>query len=206
MKIAIVGPEESKWSKVQKDYARAFIRTVLIKARDKDRNVLVPNKKFRGVDTILVSGHCPKGGVDIWVEEIADEFGIRKEIYSAEVNQWKDSEQKCNICHGTGIKDLGWNDQFEEWEHRTEPCDNYDCVNGWQKIRGYRSRNIKIAKACDVLYCIVPKIVKNFMDCKTREGFCIHCDKYGHPTNGGCWTMWYSREKLGKETHLVVIE
>jgi hypothetical protein len=39
-----------------------------------------------------------------------------------------------------------------------------------------------------------------YPDCK-----CKHCDRVGHPSNGGCYTMKVAA-KLGKETHLIVIE
>jgi len=129
----------------------------------------------------LVSGHCPKGGMDIWAEEIADELGITKEIYRPEINQWNDK----GLTYGI----------------------NDDCTP-LEVAKGYKSRNIQIAKACDVLYCIVPK--KPDYDPEyaayCSQSHCNHCNQWGHPTNGGCWTKRYAKEKLGKETHLVVIE
>ena len=151
MKIAIVGSQEDKWTEEQKVKAKAEIKLIL---EHYDYSV-------------LVSGHCPKGGVDIWAEEIADKFGIEKEIFTPEVNQWNDK--------------ITWSQAL-----------------GNIKI-GYKSRNIKIADACDILYCIVPFNIK---------GRCwYHCDKmdYSHIKNGGCWTL-SKAEQFGKETHLVVIE
>ena len=156
-----------------------------------------------GFDNVLVSGLCPKGGVDIWSEEIADELGIKKEIYPAEVNQWNDKV----------IIDAKSYD-----EHIITGA--FHVIARSKRLKGYRSRNIQIAEACDVLYCIVPKRPVLFkqpdpfhspfehpfeVQVKTKDIFCIHCNDSGHPTNGGCWTMKYAK-KLGKETHLVVIE
>jgi len=74
------------------------------------------------------------------------------------------------------------------------------------RLKGYKSRNIEIAKACDVLYCIVPeRLTSNKHIFLNRDLTCIHCNIHGHPTNGGCWTMKYVN-KLGKEIHLIVIK
>lgn len=161
MKIAIVGPEESKWSKELKALAKKEIEEIFFLYSDSI-----------GYDCItLVSGHCPHGGVDIWAEEIADKLEIKKEIYPAEVNQFEDRFTT-------------------EMENPYLPA---------KKLMGYKSRNIKIAETCDILYCIVPSISRIF------NGICYHCKKDGHPNNGGCWTMKYTK-KLGKETYLVVIQ
>jgi hypothetical protein len=193
MKIAIVGPELSKWkSKEQIEKVKQEISNILL-----DYHVIPVNEKFSSYKhEILVSGHCPKGGVDIWAEEIADELGIKKEIYPTEVNQWEDKNYGPRII--INPSDIG--------------KDNV--------LKGYKSRNIQIAEACDMLYCIVPRTtLDNIKSCydgcgafdtcglplKDCNQYCIHCKERGHQTNGGCWTMKYAK-KLGKETHLVVIE
>ena len=198
MKIAIVGPEESKWTEEQIPKVKCAIAQILDFAKNRRglarhdgimkwiTNDFPPyfgfyswnNCKFIGeVEVILVSGHCPKGGVDIWAEEVADELSIKKEIYPAEVNQWEDK------------------------------IHDYDTLPIRQK--GYHSRNIQIAKACDVLYCFVPNTHSNlsrtmYVEILSKNQYCIHCKIPDHPTNGGCWTMKYAK-KLGKEVHLVVI-
>jgi hypothetical protein len=69
---------------------------------------------------------------------------------------------------------------------------------------GYKPRNEKIAKACDVLYCItVDKLPASYTG--MRFDFCYHCGSTAHVKSGGCWTMKYAT-KLGRPTHLVVIE
>lgn len=183
MHIAIVGPEENKWTKEQKTKAKLEIRWLFNRnAKWKYKDEITHNDILDYSQIIIISGHCPKAGVDIWAEEIADELGIQKEIYPAEVHQWNDIIQP---------------DRITENEPLVET-----------KLKGYRSRNMQIAEACDVLYCIVPKTGK---DEPVIEGtwkltpYCKHCMRYGHPTNGGCWTLKKAKE-LGKETHLVVIE
>jgi hypothetical protein len=127
-----------------------------------------------------------KGGIDTIAEIVASELGIQKEIYPAEVNQWEDK-----IVESGSIYDEG-------------PCNGMFRF----KKKGYRSRNIQIAEACDILYDIEPK------------GSCRHCGGIGFTTNygrccrfchgtgvysGGTWTLNYAK-KLGKEVHQVIIE
>lgn len=183
MKIVIVGPSYPKWkSEDQIEKAKFEIRKILF------INCFDGYGKKTG---ILVSGHCPKGGVDIWAEEIADNLGIKKEIYPAEVNQWED-ELDSGMSEGKFFNSLSVH-----------------------KKKGYKSRNIQMAEACDILYCIVPHTVPpkgfditnidSFTMKDARSFHCIHCKNLGHPTNGGCWTLKKAKS-LGKETHLVVIE
>jgi hypothetical protein len=178
IKIAIVGPEESKWkSKEQIDKAKFEIRYIFGFIASN-----FPKASMKYSELTLVSGHCHRGGVDIWLEAIADELGIKKEIYPAEVNQWEDK-----IIRLSGF------------------C-NLDNEDNKKYLKGYKSRNIQIAEACDVLYCIVPmRYVGLNVDPYPKDLYCRHCKIWKHPTNGGCWVMKYAK-KLGKETHLVVIE
>jgi hypothetical protein len=185
MRIAIVGAEESKWSKEQQRKVKQTIKQILGSALE----------LFKPDDVILVSGHCPKGGVDIWAEEIAKELGIKTEIYAPEVNQWEDEKM---IEHGVGYSQV-------------------------YKIRkGYKSRNILIAEACDILYDIEPAhsckyckgkgfIITTLPDYRisTTENFvlrrkCKYCESDGAYSDG-TWTLKYAR-KLGKEVHKVIIE
>ena len=68
-------------------------------------------------------------------------------------------------------------------------------VEQWEDEKGkigYRTRNIKIAERCDILYCL-PII--------TRSEKCYHC-KLDHQVGGGCWTLKQAK-KLGKQTFLI---
>ena len=182
VKIAIVGPQEDKWTETQKYKARQEILHLFIDNAKEPIGVTgLSIKDFDFSNITLVSGHCPKGGVDIWAEEIADTLSIKKEIFKPEVNQWNDKE----------VSVAGYN-HYQGRDIETE---------AEYTLMGYKSRNIKIAETCDVLYCIVPfndKIQHTCMQHKIMEY------PY-HPQNGGCWTMKYTK-KLGKETHLVVVE
>lgn len=218
-KIAIVGADETKWTEEQKQFAKSTIELILYNAKEKtllsngDMQVVDFGKKvgkslnvgtwrdipdiirdktevlWKEQDITLVSGHCPKGGVDIWAEEIADIIGIKKLIFEPEINRWEDK-----TVVGINLINLR-NEVFSEQE---------------TELMGYKSRNKLIAKTCDILYCIVPESNKyktyyyhdlsgNYLE------ECRHCKLQGHPTNGGCWTMKYAK-KLGKETHLIIIK
>lgn len=63
--------------------------------------------------------------------------------------------------------------------------------NDGKKI-GYKTRNLKIAERCDILYC---------MPVVTRTEKCYHC-KLDHQVGGGCWTMKQAK-KLKKQTFLI---
>jgi hypothetical protein len=126
-KIAIVGPQEDKWTEEQKRKAKDKIYDLI-------KHANMPNwggdswfhfRAEQGIEflenTTLVSGHCPKGGIDIFAEEIADELGVKKEIFEPEVEQWEDL-----------------------------------IVTEGKNLIGYKTRNILIAEDCDIIYCIVP--------------------------------------------------
>jgi len=132
-----------------------------------------------------------KGGADTWVEMKAAKLGVKTDIHKAEVNQW--------------------NDRFAVLRQTA-----FESTYGYErekKLKGFRSRNIDMAKAGDVGYCIVPKSPLEEMQRLAlihkiegrKDLYCSHCDTAGHPRNGGCFTIKEMR-KLGKETHLVVIE
>jgi len=89
MKISIVGSQENKWEPEQKFVAKDIIRQIIMDAWHKYEE-----------DLIIVSGHCPYGGVDIWVEDIVKIYnligyhGIIMQIHSPEVRQWLDKDGK----------------------------------------------------------------------------------------------------------------
>ena len=231
VKIAIVGADGTKWKEEQIPKAKKEIEIIF--AKHACVNSLETDEKgeVNGLLTImnvlgnydnltLVSGHCSvgiekwycidckvwfgnvrgdvflhdthkivrvfdQGGVGTWAEIIATELGIKKEIYPAEVNQWNDK----------------YTDEEQEGviEH----------------LLGYRSRNIQIARACDVLYDIEP--TKSCRHCGGRGkiyatlngkvddfGFtCKFCEGDG-AGSGGTWTKKRA-ESLGREVHKVII-
>jgi hypothetical protein len=125
VKVAIVGSSESHWTANGRVKAVLYIHNLL--------DEMSSSWLYKKVT--LISGGCPKGGVDIFAEMVADELGLEKEIYRPEVNQWKDKliDESIPTDFFHGDKDK------------------------FRRYKGYMSRNIQIAETCDVLYCIDPK-------------------------------------------------
>ena len=125
----------------------------------------------------LVSGGCGylgedkqsylDGGVDIWAEIVADIFLIPKDIKYAETSSWEDR--------------LVYEDIKTE-RNDEKSCQSWEATGRMKK--GYKTRNIEVAKDCDVLYCFDPA---------WREW------------SGGRWT-YVQAGRLGKEVHLELIE
>jgi len=76
IRVAFVGSEERKWSEEQKRRAKRLIVDIVL------------SYVALGYDVVVVSGRCPRGGVDIWAEEIADQLGLSKQIYPPEKPRW----------------------------------------------------------------------------------------------------------------------
>jgi hypothetical protein len=111
--------------------------------------------KYGKENIVFVSGGCKKGGVDIWAEIIAVSLGVKPLIYSPEVDQWDDFNEIIADPYPSPMK----------------------------RFKGYKSRNMDIAKTIDILFCIDPK---------------------GRGDGGGLWTLNFAK-KLGKEVHYVEI-
>ena len=80
IRIGIVGSQEDKWTEEQKVKAIREIGNIFVNHQRGFITLGQDDCMYDFSNIILVSGHCPKGGVDIWAEEIADELGIKKEI------------------------------------------------------------------------------------------------------------------------------
>ena len=86
MNIAIVGSEAKYWTPETRNRACAKIKEILIDDiyydfnRDDPGDITYPT---------LISGGCPKGGIDEWAEIIADFIGLKKRIYYPVNNIWE---------------------------------------------------------------------------------------------------------------------
>jgi len=72
MNVGIIGHGSDKFDDMKKKVARDIIYSIL-KGDDVD---------------VLVSGHSPVGGVDIWAEEIAGQLGIATSIFAPKQHVW----------------------------------------------------------------------------------------------------------------------
>lgn len=163
-RIAIVGSSESHWKPEQRTKAVKKIREILVYETPKKIDPTGYDGEYKDrTDITLISGGCPKGGIDIWAEIVADTLGIGKEIFLPEVKHWSDSVVPTTL-----------DKIYPDGTH------HYNT----KRLKGYMSRNMQIANACDVLYCI---------------------DPVGRIGGGGFWTMNYAKG-LDKETHHIVID
>lgn len=71
MRVAIVGHEAAKFTPETERLARELIRRIIQRP-----------------GTIVVSGKCPLGGIDIWAAEEGREAGLEVREYAPEVNRW----------------------------------------------------------------------------------------------------------------------
>ena len=181
IKVAIVGSQGKHWTSNQRTKVIKEIENILTNLSRVQGSIyqaqqklpMVANPGLRGKTlVILVSGGCGATGeddkfkfhpgVDGWAEIVADSMGIEKDIRYAPAMQW--SNQPITIRHSNHPEDPN------AWEERV--------------IRkGFKTRNLEIAKTCDILYCIDPKGRRS----------------------GGQWTLERAKE-MGKEVHLVEIE
>ena len=140
MILGIVGSEGAKFNKGTELSARLRIRSLFIDY----------------APTLVVSGGCHLGGIDIWAVEEAKHYGIPTLEYLPEKRSW-----------------------------------TY-----------YRKRNIQIAVKADITVCLtVDKLPLSYKG--MRFPYCYHCQTSQHIKSGGCWTVKYSRDKLGKKSYTI---
>lgn len=70
MRVGLVGNGSNKFTSIGEQRARHAIRAAL------------------GHSTVMVSGHSPVGGIDIWAEEEAEKLGIALDLKVPEIHQW----------------------------------------------------------------------------------------------------------------------
>lgn len=81
MIIGIVGSEAAK-----------FTARTEAKARSAMRQVIASNKA-----TLVVSGGCHLGGIDIWAIEIAESLGIEPKVYYPKRRSWEGGYKQRNM-------------------------------------------------------------------------------------------------------------
>lgn len=81
MNVGIVGHEGAKFTPVTEAAARVVIRHLL-----------------EAEDSVVVSGHCHLGGIDIWAEEEGDKLGRQKKIFPAITYAWEQGYKPRNLA------------------------------------------------------------------------------------------------------------
>lgn len=76
--VGIVGNGSDKFTELGEQRARTLIRWIL----EERMEYLDPYKP------IMVSGHSPVGGIDIWAEEVAEALGCPMDLKIPQKNQW----------------------------------------------------------------------------------------------------------------------
>jgi len=115
MRIAIVGSEGKYWDYNSRTKAVRKIREIFYKHVPMDFNHMLFN------ELTLVSGGCPKGGVDIFAECVADTLLMRKLIFEPDHNSWEGKKGKrgykqrniqiaeeCDILYCIDPKERDW--------------------------------------------------------------------------------------------------
>jgi len=69
---------------------------------------------------------------------------------------------------------------------------------------GYKPRNLEIAKASDVVFCITVKTLPDGYK-GMRFPLCYHCGTTDHIKSGACWTVKQAKA-LGKPGHVIVLD
>jgi hypothetical protein len=74
-------------------------------------------------------------------------------------------------------------------------------VLSWED--GYKPRNIRIAEDSDRVVCItVDRLPPTYTG--MRFPLCYHCRTKDHVKSGGCWTVKYAQQVLGKPGEILV--
>jgi len=218
-----------------------------------ETSVVDPSLKYIGKYKIVVlSGHCPvgeeryycvdcnswlldgdthlnitdfkhhriiktydKGGVDSWVEIIATKLGIPVELHPPEVKQWNDEKYYCVAC----------NTSFPTFRSFQRHLNKSICKTKPKIRKGYRSRNLDMAKEANIGYTIeakgsckyckgtgekviskMPINSARFLRQESKNRFivkCYYCN--GTKARSGATFVISEMLALGKEAYKIVI-
>lgn len=79
------------------------------------------------------------------------------------------------------------------------------CPPAFKTWNSFKRRNIEIAELSDRVVCITVATLPPGFKEGGWERYCYHCKTDTHIKSGGCWTVKYAREKLGKPGEIIVI-
>lgn len=102
-------------------------------------------------------------------------------------------------CHLDGI-DIWAKEIALEWGLKYLGCP--PAFKTWQS---FKRRNIEIAELSARVVCITVKDLPPGFKEGGWERYCYHCGTHSHIKSGGCWTVKYAREKLGKPGEIIVV-
>jgi len=174
MRIGIVGSEGKYWTPGQR--TKVIERIFHIFNRYADCPV---ERRFDYKKVTLVSGGCGARG-----EDSRQEFDGGVDVWAEIVADVLGVEK--DIKYAASMR---WNDLKTGNPTYLE-----------KTLKGFKTRNLEIARTCDALYCLEPKLSKGEPKTLWSEEYQCH-----YRRSGGCWTMEQA-ERLGKEVHLEVIK
>ena len=83
MKIGIVGHGADKFDERSKEDAKKAIKNILVYGDSR-----IFGKVPKAKDVVLVSGHSPVGGIDLWAEEEAKNLGYEMDLKIPKQHTW----------------------------------------------------------------------------------------------------------------------
>lgn len=199
LKVGIVGPEEANLGDkalLAYDACSAILSNarsgVLVKSMD-PRGIFAADFELmtRPKEVVLVSGRCPVSVCEACNRRsfLPADFPVNETTYTT-----------CEFCGADKKRRAGGVDIYAEEKaiRNGYPTEIYAPeVNEWGnrdgKI-GFRARNIKIARASDLLFVVTPR--------STTQ--CKHCKVVGHMSSGACWTAQFAKN-LGKRVLWIVV-
>lgn len=177
MNTGIVGHEKLKFTPKGEAAARAVIRHILSPEYASDRT------------PVLVSGHSPLGGIDIWAEEEAEALGLKKLIYAPANFSWDGGYKARNIkiaTHSDIVHVIVVTSYPATYTGmRFDIC--YHCAKA--------ALHQEIQSNTPALFDFLPPMGRNTVTPNATN----------HIKSGGCWTAWHGY-KLGKQARWHLIE
>lgn len=115
------------------------------------------------------------------------------------IEKYKPSKVVSGACHLGGI------DKWSIGVAKNFGCDTEEFPPKTRNWEGYKARNIQIAEASDRIVCITVATLPPGYKEGGWERYCYHCRTDKHIKSGGCWTVKYARDKLGKSGEIIVV-
>jgi hypothetical protein len=171
MNIGIIGAEAKKFTDKTKMAAMAAIE-----------NTITGLWRGSGNMPTIVSGHCHLGGVDIWAEEAADHYQIRKLIFPPKKLAWEGGYKQRNIQIAEA-SDVIYVIGVREFPPGYSP-------EVWNKNGCYHCKK-------HLIHLEAPENCKYY---PVAHGY-----EQKHVKSGACWTAWYAIEQLGKEAYWIIV-
>jgi hypothetical protein len=199
IRLGFVGPSSKKWTYEGLNKAKDEIIVII-----KDFQKLYPDAKI-----VIVSGGCPVGRKRAYCATCNSfVYGRSYDLHLADTDP---AHETIEVYDEGGIDTLA---EIVAFQLKLETDIKRPEVDQWQdeyldyggRNKGFKSRNQDIADSCDYLFCIVPSehTYPEELNREDKTLYCYHCNMYGHPSNGGCWTK-RDADKKGKKTRLIVI-